>query len=214
MINQIQHFLRNNFTEIIANSFMNCYAMGVHSIVLFKSDDFTMKLTIAEESSELHNPDYEWPIHTHKCDATLHILKGVLVNKIYKKVPSKSRGADIMDSYINIINHNDLDCEKPHYILGQEEVNLIRKSALEYYPDYSVNINSNVLHTLKCRRGLVAWVTYESKPNFDHDPTCFSKIDPNINLKNTDLYKKPTKVDVMDLLRQVFPKLKHFDFEN
>lgn len=200
----IKHLWENNKQEIVSKSLLNCHCFGVHSIMLLESPGKTIRLYVSMHDNglwknfprEVNTQYMSVGFHPHHCNLTLHCIKGVLLNWVVEESgdPSSLRYAFTKYKYKSQISDGEMAFEP----LGMSYLKTVQERHI--FQGESVSMNASEIHTVACYSNVLsAWLVYEGTEDPNYQPFCWSNADLN-NIKNDDLYKKPTEQDVEELL--------------
>lgn len=198
----VKHLIDNHLDEIVEKSILNCHTIGLHSVMLLESPEKTIRLYITDKN---HNLYYNFPdrakygmsigFHPHHCNLTLLTHKGSIFN--WEVAVAKVGLPVTKYAYKSQITEDEMSFSPI------QVVKMHSKNQDWIAEGYSIYMKANAIHTVAVMKGqIAAWFVFEGKEDKDYAPFCYTNSDPNIEIPN-DLYKKPTKVEVINLLKSV-----------
>lgn len=198
----VTHLLHGGIDKITEQSILNCHAVGLHSIMLLNSPEQTIRLYVAYPHNELaRNNDedlsnFSLAFHPHHCDITIQVVKGTIFNWVVQNTDNPNSGFE-MDcyKYNSEITNGKIGFKKA------SQNNIINSVRKEYISaGESVYMNASELHTVGASdKHLSAWFVFEGKEDKFYNNIAYSNADLE-NFDSSELYKKPTKFQVMDML--------------
>lgn len=202
----ISHLLKNNLEEIVSKSLLHCHCKGLHSIMLLESPGKTIRLFISTPESEMYKnlPEkfrqekMSIAFHPHHCNVTLHVIEGYIVNW----VPYISKAGHISNHVSKFKYHSKITEGETAFELMED--NYIHSASCRTIAEGDkVSMSANLPHTVGVPKGkLAAWFVYEGKEDPNYEPYCWSNHDVR-NQDFSELYQKPIKKQVLDLLTSV-----------
>ncbi len=208
----IEHYLKNNYEEVLDKSLINCHVKGLHSIMLSNVKGKIIRMFITDRNHELYHNDpldvgefgqlkdkLSVAFHPHHCNLTLQAIKGSFINW---EVEEKAVGDLVTNKYLyksGIIEAESSFEYKNIASLATKSINLIKTGS---YRDY-VYLNSDQIHTVFVDKGRVsAWLVYEGKEDENYIPYCYSNVDLTKN-DSSELYQKPTEKELKAILKSI-----------
>lgn len=198
----VKHLIENNIDEIVSKSLLNCHVRGVHSIMLLECPEKTIRLYISMPDSEMYKNQpcnikngLSVAFHPHHCNLTIECIKGFIWNTLVKEV-------DIGYSVTKYIYKSKIK-EGNMAFLKLKDTNVYFDKCTLLGAGNSISMLANEIHTVGCLKDAIcAWFVYEWKEDKDYKPYCYTNVDPNKQVSE-DLYIKPTKRQVIELLKKV-----------
>ena len=206
----VKHLVKNNIDSIVECSILNCHAIGVHSVMLLESPGQTIRLYVAVGGHELWKnlPEHYMDgmsigFHPHHCNLTLHCIRGAIWN--WQATVEPRNGNTSRAKLRGYIYRSQITEGKQGFELT------IADAMLTYsFPDKiendSIFMSADELHTVGVDRyESAAWLVYEGKEDPNYRPVCYSTSHLESIVSDERMYQKPTKGEVIDLLK--FAKL-------
>ncbi len=199
----IEHFIRENWTEVAEKSLLNCHAQGLHSVMLSDTPGRRIRMFCTTKDHVLHqnfarrmNTTMSIAVHCHRQPITLVGVRGTFFNILYKRFPGGG-GPLILNGfkYQSKIIDGEIGFKKTAPGTGFHE-----PWTNECGVDSCEVMQAHDLHTVAVEaRTLAAWVVLEGYEDPTYDSTCYSNAD--LETENFDhLYKKPSEEQLRDLL--------------
>lgn len=217
----VNHLLKNNLQELIAESYMDCHAKGLHSLMLLDCPGKTIRMFIAVPGNEMHKnfpENKEWLVpscddmsigfHAHHCNLTLVNICGFVNNWVVTPINVQG-GNSIKVADDNVFSVNAFEYKSA---IKEGETKFAEKKGSHWLKSQtyqtltkgeSVFMRAHELHTVACDSDqLSAWFVFEG----EEDPWYENVVYSNRFLPTEDfshLYRKPTMSEFFDLLRMV-----------
>lgn len=194
----LHHLTREHLPEIAANSFLNCHARGLHSIMLLNSPEHRVRLFITGRDHVLYrntgNPAkrLSLAVHPHHCNLSLELVRGSLTNLNYELADD----GELRPFYYVSGIHNPAGA----FIARTDRPGATFVGATTLEVGQALALPASALHTVMVRKGqIAAWFVYEGR----EDQNYLSYSYANHDLEKFDfsgLYQRPTPPQVMDLI--------------
>ncbi len=199
----IRHLIDNHLDTIVAESLMHCHVHGLHSVMLLKSPERTIRMFITSDDhhlwmnypSEIGSKPLSLGFHPHHCNMTLHVVRGAIFNWVV----SPARRGFLMDRFIwdTPIGREEF---KGGFFIDQQGVIMDSVSQQRIFEGEAVHMHASDIHTVAIQRGEVtAWLVYEGREDPRYQPYAWSNADLS-TFDTSGLYVKPTQDDVLALI--------------
>ena len=212
MKNLIPHYLLTNEEEVLKNSYMNCHVKGLHSIMLSKTPEKTIRLYIAVPGNGMIDtapmPDMPLAFHPHSYDITLDVIKGAMTNWVVKECDE----LDMKD--ISSLDNLPMKFDKWHYrsrlrdgkqsFIKYPKIAIMKTvEKMTFLAGEAVHMGAKVIHSVSVPQDrFTAWMVYESKVDDTYENVCYSNA--NLNDVNTEgMYLPMTMRKIKELIDQV-----------
>lgn len=199
----IEHFWKRNREQVLASSFGDCHARGVHSILLLK--DPCIRLFIAAPEHDLwrnSSSDSNLPLsvglHAHHCAITIEVVSGAIENVRQTGARRNPISTRTLSPYRY---HSKPRGERPGFefmeVFGSASWAL---AADRYLATDHFKLKASDYHTIGVARGESAsWLVYEGHEDPRYQPITYSDAD----LTKFDfggMYRPLEKDEIEDLL--------------
>lgn len=201
MKNSLYQYILHNADRIATQSFRDCHAAGVDSLLLmpglriFHANRSHSLITInkfSEFSSFNSYSPHAFPVafHSHRTQLTISVLNGQINNW----VGTPESGDDFLKFRHTSGITSKLNFERVGY-------SNLRIDNTVYNKGDSFSLN-NELHTITVEPGSSAsWLILEGSP-IEHDGICYSQKE--LDKMEFDLYKPMSKFYVIEIARSIF----------
>lgn len=189
MLDFIQFSIENNLEFILKNSYINCHAKGLHSILFINNDLMKIRLFITTKDHTLYkndifSEDLSIAFHPHRFDLYLKVIEGCVINTIIKQCSFEYLNSFTLNSYQ--YKSKLLNVEESGFKLINESLCFKLVSQIHYSKNESVKMLHNELHTISVKKDSVAaWFVFEGKEKEYYSDLAFSKSLPKLT---EDLY--------------------------
>ena len=201
----IQHIVKENLTQIAADSYFNYGVRGLHMIKLVDTPTKGLRLFIAESNNMMqhsmplhYSNGITYPFQHYQRNFKTKCIQGYV--SVWTVEESNDQIALLTNEY-KLTENEDGDYV---YVMNRQHVGLQTKTVYNLQPGQTVNLSGNALYNFGTRFGAQsAWFVYEGREN-KTDYVFYTNKD---NLTADDgfpgMYSKVTAKDVVALLSSV-----------
>lgn len=209
----VDHVLDNYLDDVLKKSSVNCHTTGLHSIMLYSADNFSMRIYVVTPDHNLWRNRREGlssnPMvsgyHPHHSNITLHCTAGEVVNRRARLLAEGEQIAGVLPHSIMAMTRYLFDkaVEKDNSAGGFVEDGedcLIATHNDVLRPGDKVYMPAADLHTIFVERGSsAAWFVYNGRPNPEYVPYLWTNT--NLNEAVTpELYQPMSEAKLRELL--------------
>ncbi len=192
----VRHLWRTNRAQIVANSIINCHALGLHSLCLLDEPGRRIRMFVAEVGHDMARNKWgsKLPLsvgfHSHHCDVQLEVIAGEVGNRLL--VQHGHPGGDI---YGVFRFRSALRGEVPGFdFVGMQGGYGTHSQSL--FAGDSVDMKAAEQHTVWVATAGAVWIVYEGAEDPNYEPLTVS--DANLAAASFDgMYLRMQEPDVI-----------------
>jgi hypothetical protein len=202
----VNHLVAEHFPEIVGQSYLNCHAQGLHSIMFLDTPEHRVRLFVTTPDHTLYkntgNPKQKLSLaaHPHHCNLTIEVIKGIFHNITYEP----KEGGELKPFYYISGIHN----AQGGFVARHDRPGATFVGSTHVQPGESLVLPAHALHSVLVPKGQVAaWFVYEGRE--DNNYLSYSYANHDLEQFSFDgLYQRPTAAQVMELLQSagIFPR--------
>lgn len=184
--------------------------------MLIESPEQTVRLFFSDTNCDLQRNTIEnivdgktqkLAFHSHHCNLTLHVVKGEITNYLVKEIedfhilsePGSTHCFPASKYTFFSAIKNPQESETMFAYDGDACLRLIDKRLLK--EGDTIFLNASDKHTVSTYPvGVSAWLVYEGTEDPNYTPICYSIMTEEWSRKKQDLYFRPTKEQVLQVL--------------
>ncbi|HEY9598639.1 MAG TPA: hypothetical protein V6D33_13310 [Cyanophyceae cyanobacterium] len=204
--NLLQLSLGQNLSWMIKSSYKNYHVKGFNSIILFQSDNLTIRLYICKPGETQLNPyNDNILVHNHRFDFQTQVLTGYMENAVYE--PSETETEEgVWYKYLYESALKNHEHKMRLELLDKTYLNLTKIERVEAGSSYF--LRHDEFHRIFVPDDRLVSMLFWQHQKVENIPIIFSKVPQPENFPTEGLYNRfADEIEIRDLINLVIEHL-------